>query len=393
MKNIHWFICVTTLGLLVQAYGESIFHDTFQAANDTAPNIDYVPRQTDGMTNAIYVLTTDEGRVENTHRILDLDNDGETAYTLKVYKPLGGIGSTSYTAGKTSVEFSSFLTNAYEITVDSQFWNGGGTPSEFDTKFIVGVVWSSPPTPTNFASMFSVGLDGAGGGFDIYGNAGTLLHHADTGSTITWMERFELKLVVDESASSVQVLVQGINDAEATDLGTYTVDFSGHPERYLQMYASQTDNGSGGGGFLEVQTFELDVSLKTFFESAYDVWSNSYTLVEGPSGDDDSDGLLNIYEYGLGGDPTNAADQGTSPEFGIVDVGGTNWFGYVHPQLSDPDSGLSYFLETCTDLVSGTWTNAGYMVTGTNVTGNSLDFVTNVTDTAEDQKFIRLIIE
>lgn len=129
----------------------------------------------------------------------------------------------------------------------------------------------------------------------------------------------------------------------------------------------------------------------------YGLWAASYGL----SGDDalssadpDEDGLNNLYEYGLGGNPTNSTDQGTSPEFGVVNVGGTNWFGYVHPQLpAVPDSGLSYSLELNTDLVDGTWTNFGYTVMGTNVTGGSLDFVTNVTSTIEDKKFIRLVIE
>jgi len=76
-----------------------------------------------------------------------------------------------------------------------------------------------------------------------------------------------------------------------------------------------------------------------------------------------------------------------------VDVGGTNYFGYVHPQLSDTNSGLSYFLELTTDLVSGVWTNSGYSVLGTNVTGGKMNYVTNVTDTVGSKKFIRLMIE
>ena len=128
--------------------------------------------------------------------------------------------------------------------------------------------------------------------------------------------------------------------------------------------------------------------------TGYAGWAAGWGIdIGAETADPDGDGLLNIYEYGQGGDPTNAANQGTSPEFGIVNVGGTNWFGYLYPQLADPDSGLSYFLETSTDLAIGTWVNAGYTVAGTNVTGGELDFVTNVTDTVDSQKFIRLIIE
>jgi hypothetical protein len=50
-------------------------------------------------------------------------------------------------------------------------------------------------------------------------------------------------------------------------------------------------------------------------------------------------------------------------------------------------------VETSTNLVSGAWTNEGYSVIGTNVTGGTLDFVTNDVDTAEDERFIRLKIE
>ncbi|MCK5675848.1 MAG: hypothetical protein KAH99_02405, partial [Verrucomicrobia bacterium] len=129
-------------------------------------------------------------------------------------------------------------------------------------------------------------------------------------------------------------------------------------------------------------------------ETGYVTWAAGWGVDIGAETNDyDLDGLVNIYEYGLGGDPTNAANQGTFPEFGIVNVGGRNWFGYLHPQLSDPDSGLSYFLELSTDLVNGSWTNSGYTIAGTNVTGGELDFVTNVTDTVNSQKFIKLIIE
>ncbi len=130
-------------------------------------------------------------------------------------------------------------------------------------------------------------------------------------------------------------------------------------------------------------------------DTGYVAWAAGWGVSIGAETNDyDHDGLLNVYEYGLGGDPTNAADQGTAPEFGVVDVGGTDYFSYVHPQLSDPDSGITYFLELNEDLVSsGNWTNDGYTVAGTNIVSGSLDFVTNLTDTVAGKKYIRLIIE
>ncbi len=109
--------------------------------------------------------------------------------------------------------------------------------------------------------------------------------------------------------------------------------------------------------------------------------------------DFDGDGLSNVYEFGLGGDPTNAFDRGTSPVFEVMDVGGSNVARYVYPKLSYPGSGLAYFLELSTNLADGIWTNAGYTVAGIDVPGGPLNLVTNVADTVADQKFIRLIIE
>ena len=110
--------------------------------------------------------------------------------------------------------------------------------------------------------------------------------------------------------------------------------------------------------------------------------------------DYDNDGLFNLYEYGLGGDPADPSDQGVSPVLQFVNDGDSNRLVYVHPRLSaEQNSGKRYYLETRTNLVHGAWSNSGYIVTGTNVTGDALDYVTNETDTAESSKFIRLIIE
>jgi len=125
----------------------------------------------------------------------------------------------------------------------------------------------------------------------------------------------------------------------------------------------------------------------------YSGWAETWGVDIGASSADyDGDGLINLHEYGLDGDPTNALDQGTSPELSIATIGGANWLYYIHPQRAASDSGLTYYLETSTDLVTGTWTNTGYAVAGTNDTGGVLDFVTNVADMAESGKFIRLKI-
>jgi hypothetical protein len=107
-----------------------------------------------------------------------------------------------------------------------------------------------------------------------------------------------------------------------------------------------------------------------------------------PQVDFDNDGLINLYEYGLGGNPTNGFVDGEIPTFGTA----AGMLEYIHAQRTD-DASLSYYLELTGDLVFPGWTNAGYTVTGTNITVGTFDYVTNQIPTTDPKKFIRLIIE
>jgi len=122
---------------------------------------------------------------------------------------------------------------------------------------------------------------------------------------------------------------------------------------------------------------------------SYEAWTYDWgTDIGSETNDYDGDMLDNLGEYALGGDPTNGADAGLVPTLGSED--GT--MVYVHAQRTD-DSNLSYALETTTNLVSSGWTNSGYFVVATNVTGGTFDYVTNTIPTTLDQTFIRLRIE
>jgi hypothetical protein len=381
----------------------SYFHDTFQSTN-SAPNTAYELRQTNGIVNSGWTLNKGDVRPDNTHRIDDLyvDEIDETAMTLSVGKPLTN-GTTSWAATRMA-DLSSLLTGAsYAISLDVQLRNGGGEPMDYDSDFGVGILGSTGPdvTPCTSEAIFGVRLEAKGGGFDIYNN-GTILHSAASGSGFDYSsvdrrtDRFDLTLYVNENASTVKVVLQV--GSTTNNLGTYAVDFGSGLARVLQLYSSQTENGvEGAGGALKAQVFEMDVAAWIPpYATAYEAWSSFYALVEGAAGDDDLDGLANLYEYGLGGDPTDPQDQGHSPESGIVSDGGTNWFVYTYPKLSDANSGLSYSIELTDDLVDGIWTNIGYEVpgTGTDAFASGFDAVTNRVSTQDDPaQFIRLIIQ
>ena len=124
-------------------------------------------------------------------------------------------------------------------------------------------------------------------------------------------------------------------------------------------------------------------------QQGYDLWATQWDVDIGSSTNDyDYDDLSNLYEYGLGGNPTNGLDRGTLPVFSKSGSA----FLYVHPKRSD-DTNITYTVETTTNLVSGVWTNQGYTITGTNITGGLFNFVTNEIDTVRNINFIRLRIE
>jgi hypothetical protein len=127
---------------------------------------------------------------------------------------------------------------------------------------------------------------------------------------------------------------------------------------------------------------------------SYGAWSNQYQLVLGPDGDDDLDGISNIDEYARGGNPTNDLDTGYAPEYVFMDLAGTNWFAYVHPERTASDSGLRYTAESTDNLVSNSWVPVAAVDVDVNALEPGLDLVTNRIPTeGKTQQFIRLKVE
>ncbi len=149
--------------------------------------------------------------------------------------------------------------------------------------------------------------------------------------------------------------------------------------------------GAGDGARFTIYAAEqgFGAELVEIAASGYDLWAADYpTLTGGQQDDDDLDGLVNLYEYALGGDPTNGFVDGEIPVLNTV-PGALN---YIHAQRSD-DASLSYYLELTGDLVFPAWTNSGYTVLGTYVTGGTFNYVTNQIPTTDPKKFIRLMID
>ena len=166
---------------------------------------------------------------------------------------------------------------------------------------------------------------------------------------------------------------------------------------YLQQFINNGHLTAFGGAGTVLMSFDPNVgefgqttvTAINIPNTGYNLWAAGYGLAVGSETDDnDGDLLDNIHEYGAGGDPTNSLDRGIESVF-------TNAEGsmeFLYAQRSD-DANLTYYLKTTADLIAPSWTNTGYSVAGTNVMGGTFDMVTNSIPTAENQTFIKLIVE
>ena len=129
----------------------------------------------------------------------------------------------------------------------------------------------------------------------------------------------------------------------------------------------------------------------------YNTWTAGYSMGSSTNlmGNPDADDRNNLAEYALGGDPTDASANGYSPEFRMLQIGGSNVVECVHPRRKDYAArGLSYLLETATNITLGTWSDAQPIETGTTSISTGFDEVTNHVDAQGlDRLFLRLRIE
>lgn len=178
---------------------------------------------------------------------------------------------------------------------------------------------------------------------------------------------------IGESVTNGTTIVANFTNDLSSAIGTYNLAYAAHNRATVTEKTVVTLNA-------------LNISVET---QTYTTWAESWGVDIGSETNDyDGDYVDNLGEYGLGGDPTDPADKGMYS----TSVDGSDMV-YVHA-LHSSDPNLVYWLETTDNLVHPNWTNIGYTVVNTNVTGETYDHVTNtVSTTADDQTFIRLRIQ
>ncbi|RKY67664.1 MAG: hypothetical protein DRQ24_12560, partial [Candidatus Latescibacterota bacterium] len=134
-------------------------------------------------------------------------------------------------------------------------------------------------------------------------------------------------------------------------------------------------------------------------DATYEQWAIDNSLVGDyalRTADPDTDGMDNLLEYALGGDPNVDDADAKLPVSGIENVGGTNWFGYVYRRRVDAvERGLEYGVTlNDTGLVYGSWTNIGTSAEyATASIDEDFEEVTNVFSTVEVKKFVGLEVK
>ena len=194
-------------------------------------------------------------------------------------------------------------------------------------------------------------------------------------------------------------------DSKNDHTGVNTTAVAGDFTKDVMRLAGSNNGGQYMDGMIgEVQIYTSSLNASEF-KSRRDALSDKWGAVATPkynlwavgwgvdigseTNDFDVDGLNNLYEYGLNGNPTNGTvGPAVTPEL----VQGGSGLEYVHVQRND-DPSLIYTMESITDLVFGNWTNADSSVLGIGVYTNFYDTATNSVSTAEAQLFLRLKIE
>ncbi|RKX45387.1 MAG: hypothetical protein DRP64_04840 [Verrucomicrobia bacterium] len=126
----------------------------------------------------------------------------------------------------------------------------------------------------------------------------------------------------------------------------------------IEYFISGSDNIRMGW----VKTSSADIYYDDIYVKlkgiAYAEWTDEKGLAEGVnnarSDDPDTDGMNNLTEYALGGDPLLDDAASILPTFAIMDAGGgSNFMDYVYNRRLDAaDRGLAYGLNVSTNLQS-----------------------------------------
>jgi len=219
-----------------------------------------------------------------------------------------------------------------------------------------------------------------------YQDSAGIWHTLDAG--MSYGKWYTFRITTDFDTDTFDLTItDGVTPVTFTGLAFYK---SGSSVDRLDFTTNTGGSGTGADFYVD----ELSIAEKLPTPSRYDLWATAHNVIGGKTADDDGDGLNNLIEYGLGGDPTNSLDRGYLPTGSVLRDQGTNWFDYVYFRRYVQDSGLTYSVELNHDLLSTNWVNAGYFeLPAVQTSDQDFEAVTNRIQMTNDTQFIRLRIQ
>jgi mannan endo-1,4-beta-mannosidase len=133
----------------------------------------------------------------------------------------------------------------------------------------------------------------------------------------------------------------------------------------------------------QVSNLTFDSITLQALHNTFAQWVAAYGLLDAAA-DPDGDGLNNLTEYALGGNPTNANDDAILPTL-------SDDLEYIYRRRTD-DPALVYWIETTTNLISNSWETNGLVEMGLGSIESHIEAVTNAVGTDDPQQYIRLRI-
>ncbi|VGO12221.1 hypothetical protein PDESU_00772 [Pontiella desulfatans] len=225
------------------------------------------------------------------------------------------------------------------------------------------------------------------------GATNTILDLGFSGSG--WDETMDNGTVLSR-ASGFGVSVNGVVTNSLTDeFQTYNPAIAGTGSNLTLIIVMESSVGGFGGMGMDNLELIGTLSGPPAPVVGYDTWAAGYGL-EGddalPGADVEPDGLDNLMEYALGGDPNVDDAAAVAPAAYIMDDGGTDWFYHVYDQRVD-DAALTFSLGATDNLVGTPADTNDVSFVGQSDEVDGFRTQTNRTEMTTDAKFISLKVE
>ncbi|VGO20657.1 hypothetical protein [Pontiella sulfatireligans] len=318
--------------------------------------------------------------------------DGET---------VAASGKFPYAQIEAGVDYTSLTSRVVRFSVDVKFNNANQSLMNSNDVSCAILYWGNQfkGIPIQTASGDDVATDGFRLRLDPYKGMMQMRSYANnavlsTNSFMVGYDRtndwFRMSFEYDKTVSELTWSVVNLETSTAVS-NSCTVTAADLPDpanmTRTGFYVGKLTSANYVEGTTPVTMFD-NFSVEDYGEIllGYDLWADDHSV--GEMGEDpDEDNVDNLEEYAFGGNPSDPDDMGTA-FFGTSSLGGTNYYNVIHLMLIDTNE-VEYIVEVNDDLVSGSWTNSG-SVMSSGAYDESYDLVTNAIPMDAEQGFIRL---